>query len=76
MLHWFNQDIWGPIWPNLAASLIVFVAGTVWARRKLLAKWEEQERAHLQRHGDLKEILSQQPSAGDAGSAPTTSEGE
>lgn len=33
MLHWFNLELWGPIWPNLAASAIC--TGAVWWRARI-----------------------------------------
>lgn len=69
MLHWFNLELWGPIWPNLAASFIIFSSGIFWAHRKLLKKWEQQEIAHLERHHELKRMLNRQAVSGDPGTA-------
>lgn len=74
MLHWFNLELWGPMWPNLATSAVIFVPGAFWAHRKLLLKWEQQEKAHLKRHRELKELLYQQAPSGDAGDTPTSEE--
>ena len=45
MLHWLNVELWGPIWPNLAAS--AFCSALVYIRLRV-----EQERRHeeLKRH--------------------------
>lgn len=70
MLHWFNLELWGPMWPNLAASLVTFTAAGLWARAKLL----ERDLAHLERHNELKRMLNRQAPSGDAGDTPTLEE--
>lgn len=53
MLHLFNRDVWGPLWPNLVADLISFAAGFTLAHRKLLRALEKRELDHLRRHREV-----------------------
>jgi hypothetical protein len=43
--HWFYLDAWCPIWPNLAASLIIYVFLIV-KMRSITKLHEEQVRLH------------------------------
>jgi len=58
---------WVQVWPNLAASVLTFSGGFVWARRSLLVKLEQRELSHLQRHKELRlmieKLISVQASA-------------
>ncbi len=57
LLHWLNIEFWGPVWPNLAASVITFGVGLLWARRQLLEEWERREAQHLARHEETHRLL-------------------
>ena len=48
LLSWFNLELWGPVWPNLAASAVCATAAVV------------RIRVHLRRH---REALAQQHAA-------------
>jgi hypothetical protein len=55
--QWIDLELWGPIWPNLAASGITFGSGLAWARRQLLKKWEQREIEHLTRHAETHTLI-------------------
>ncbi len=57
MFSWLNRDIWGPIWPNLAASVIAFSAAWLVAHRYLLKRWRERERVSLEHHEETHRLL-------------------
>ena len=48
LLSWFNLELWGPVWPNLAASAVCATAAVL------------RIRVHLRRHRD---VLAQQHAA-------------
>jgi hypothetical protein len=46
MVAWFNRDLWGPVWPNLAASTICGALVVVRVRVHLARSREAQSRQH------------------------------
>jgi hypothetical protein len=44
LVHWLNRDLWGPIWPNLAASAICGVGVYLRVRVHLVRQHEAHER--------------------------------
>jgi uncharacterized membrane protein YcjF (UPF0283 family) len=46
--HWLYQDFWAPLWPNLAASAVVYVF--VLARLRALRKLHEELTALQAKH--------------------------
>lgn len=55
MLHWINRDLWGPIWPNLAASAIC--TGAVWWRARIHLRRVRDE--HAARHEVAHRLLTE-----------------
>lgn len=55
VLSWLNRDVWGPIWPNLVASLVwapaAFAAHHVGMRRHTTREIQRQT-AELKAHMD------------------------
>jgi len=50
--HWLNTELWGPMWPNIAAPSLWTLAGIG------LAHWRT--RVHLRRHHEeLKQHVSE-----------------
>jgi len=48
LISWFNLELWGPVWPNLAASAVCATAAVL------------RIRVHLRRH---REVVAQQHAA-------------
>jgi len=45
--HWLNTELWGPVWPNLAAS--AFCSATVYIRLRIeQAKRHEDMKRHVE----------------------------
>ena len=59
MINWLNRDVWGPIWPNLAASALSFGSAWLLAHRYLLNKWEEREAEHLRQHAETHRLIAE-----------------
>lgn len=56
--HWILIDFWDLVWPNLAASLIVFIF--VYLKVRSVKKLnEELKELHLKHHHELKEAVAQ-----------------
>ncbi len=57
--HWLYLDLWCPIWPNLAASLIVYVF--VWWKLHTMQKLHEELREiQLRHHRELKQAIGKE----------------
>lgn len=35
MWTWLNRDLWGPVWPNLAASVLTLPVAFIWHHRRI-----------------------------------------
>lgn len=50
MLHWLNQDLWGPMWPNVFAPgawTLLGIGLAHWRTRVHLARHHEELKAHV-----------------------------
>lgn len=73
--HWLVLDLWYPVWPNLAASLIVYTF-VVLKLRAIRELHEETKRMHERFHHEHMEALSSlAPEVNDAGPPPSYPEG-
>jgi hypothetical protein len=58
--HWVYQDAWVPIWPNLAASLIVYVfvylklKAMTDLHKEMLAVQDRHHREHMTKLDEIK----------------------
>lgn len=61
--HWLYQDLWIPLWPNLAASLVVYVF--MWVKLRSMQKMHaELKEMHLRHHAEqMQAIRSDTPKA-------------
>jgi len=56
LYHWIYLDAWVPIWPNLAASLVVYIF--VYLKMRSLAKvHEELKTLHIQHHREQMQAI-------------------
>lgn len=53
MIHWLNQDVWGPMWPNIFAPSVFTLLGIVVSHLKLKLH-HEKEIATLKAHLDAR----------------------
>lgn len=56
-IAWINLEFWGPVWPNLAASVVTVAGGWLWARRRVLAELDRRDRIHAQHHAITHELV-------------------
>lgn len=51
------RDLWGPVWPNLAASAVL--AAGVWARakRRMLAELDRRDAIHAENHARTHQLM-------------------
>lgn len=54
IISWFNQEFWGPVWPNLAASAVCTTMGVLRIRIHLARHHE----AQVQQHAATREMVA------------------
>ncbi len=80
LYHWVWADFWTPVWPNLAASFVLYIA--VYLKMRSLAKLHVQmmalhtrhHREQMQAHADLIAAVSQ-PGVAPPGGVVSAGEG-
>jgi hypothetical protein len=60
--RWVIEDLWYPLWPNLAASLVVYVF--VWLKLRAMQEMHrELKDLHNRHHAEHMEAISRIPAA-------------
>lgn len=65
------RDLWGPVWPNLAASGICLPVAFLWHHRRLRADLDVRDAAHAENHARTRALICEL-----APTAPTAPEDE
>ena len=52
--HWVWNDLWTPVWPNLAASAVTTIPLLLWHHVHTTRKLDRQHKAHLNQLDEIR----------------------